>query len=446
VGSTAYSSAIAGSAKTASITKNNPAVKGVTLNGSGAATAAYYVNSSDTLGAHVYEAFANLSSSASNTIFTADATTVFMIQGGDGTTVPYTYTTVTGIDKIGNFSDVDLFWVDADNNGRADYVYVIGGATAATDTGLFYLTDTGVTADLTNSTFTLNGYLNGTLTTLTFAVNLGTDRDGNYVNDEIDTLTGKGAGTLWAVSLSNGVVTSFTASGADVDTSGKSPVTSTAGETYYGYSAIKMSGTADYSKSVLKDNNGNKFYITGDTVVYGNDGSDLKAAYTLGTGDDEYSINVVYNTSTNVAKEVYVWKNSTASGNTGTVVTYKLTRANNIEVTLNSKDVGTITTGYKSLSDAVSNATTLSLTSFPNNAVSGVTTIGVTKNGTGSSAYHSVTVYGNTTLVPSSIATLGASDAAAKTPALVKGNVIVVTVLDSNVDSGNYYVAFVIGD
>ena len=58
----------------------------------------------------------------------------------------YNFTAVTGYDKIGLYTgdDVVVDYVDANGDGFAEYVYIIGTPDNAVSAGLFYLTDTNV--------------------------------------------------------------------------------------------------------------------------------------------------------------------------------------------------------------------------------------------------------------------------------------------------------------
>ena len=59
-----------------------------------------------------------------------NSATIFLVRSGNGDTVPFTYKSVTGINAIGNYVQGEVDYVDLNDAGVADYVYII----AASDT------------------------------------------------------------------------------------------------------------------------------------------------------------------------------------------------------------------------------------------------------------------------------------------------------------------------
>ena len=67
-----------------------------------------------------------------------NSATIFLIHSGNGDTVPFTYKSVTGINAIGNYIQGEVDYVDLNDDGVADYVYIIAASDTAKAEGLFY--------------------------------------------------------------------------------------------------------------------------------------------------------------------------------------------------------------------------------------------------------------------------------------------------------------------
>ena len=67
-----------------------------------------------------------------------NSATIFLIRSGNGDTVPFTYKSVTGINAIGNYIQGEVDYVDLNDDGVADYVYIIAASDTAKADGLFY--------------------------------------------------------------------------------------------------------------------------------------------------------------------------------------------------------------------------------------------------------------------------------------------------------------------
>ena len=67
-----------------------------------------------------------------------NSATIFLVRSGNGDTVPFTYKSVTGINAIGNYIQGEVDYVDLNDDGVADYVYIIAASDTAKAEGLFY--------------------------------------------------------------------------------------------------------------------------------------------------------------------------------------------------------------------------------------------------------------------------------------------------------------------
>ena len=67
-----------------------------------------------------------------------NSATIFLIRSGNGDTVPFTYKSVTGINAIDNYIQGEVDYVDLNDDGVADYVYIIAASDTAKAEGLFY--------------------------------------------------------------------------------------------------------------------------------------------------------------------------------------------------------------------------------------------------------------------------------------------------------------------
>lgn len=110
----------------------------------------------------------------------------------------YNMTTLPGDVTLTTGTEVD--WVDTDNDGRAEYVYVTGTGMGTLTYGLFYYNGGAAVWDGVNKTGTLTGWLNGEPATLTFQG----EKTFTAVRD-----SQAYAGHLFAVELTNGVVSAL---------------------------------------------------------------------------------------------------------------------------------------------------------------------------------------------------------------------------------------------
>ena len=87
-----------------------------------------------------------------------DSSTKYLIQSATGA-----FTTATGFNNIETYDKVTVDYVDENNDGRVDYVFIVGDPVSAKTAGLFYAADEDVTYSLNTETgvYTINGIFNG---------------------------------------------------------------------------------------------------------------------------------------------------------------------------------------------------------------------------------------------------------------------------------------------
>ena len=129
-----------------------------------------------------------------------NANTQYLVRVATSVAGVYTFQTATGYDKIGNYTGTDVVvdYVDADNNGFAEYVYIIGTPDSATSAGLFYLTDSNVKTVLASNVvdyYELTGIVDGTAGTIK-------TKDATVVT----AILNAGVGKMNIVNYSNGYV------------------------------------------------------------------------------------------------------------------------------------------------------------------------------------------------------------------------------------------------
>lgn len=99
-----------------------------------------------------------------------NSATIFLIRSGNGDTVPFTYKSVTGINAIGNYVQGEVDYVDLNDDGVADYVYIIAASDTAKAEGLFYYAgNNNYSYNTTTGYWTINGFMDGVDVTLTVA-------------------------------------------------------------------------------------------------------------------------------------------------------------------------------------------------------------------------------------------------------------------------------------
>lgn len=99
-----------------------------------------------------------------------NSATIFLVRSGNGDTVPFTYKSVTGINAIGNYVQGEVDYVDLNDDGVADYVYIIAASNTAKAEGLFYYAgNNNYSYNTTTGYWTINGFTDGVDATLTVA-------------------------------------------------------------------------------------------------------------------------------------------------------------------------------------------------------------------------------------------------------------------------------------
>ena len=99
-----------------------------------------------------------------------NSATIFLVRSGNGDTVPFTYKSVTGINAIGNYVQGEVDYVDLNDDGVADYVYIIAASDTAKAEGLFYYAgNNNYSYNTTTGYRTINGFTDGVDATLTVA-------------------------------------------------------------------------------------------------------------------------------------------------------------------------------------------------------------------------------------------------------------------------------------
>ena len=99
-----------------------------------------------------------------------NSATIFPVRSGNGDTVPFTYKSVTGINAIGNYVQGEVDYVDLNDDGVADYVYIIAASDTAKAEGLFYYAgNNNYSYNTTTGYWTINGFMDGVDATLTVA-------------------------------------------------------------------------------------------------------------------------------------------------------------------------------------------------------------------------------------------------------------------------------------
>ena len=99
-----------------------------------------------------------------------NSATIFLVRSGNGDTVPFTYKSVTGINAIGNYVQGEVDYVGLNDDGVADYVYIIAASDTAKAEGLFYYAgNNNYSYNTTTGYWTINGFMDGVDATLTVA-------------------------------------------------------------------------------------------------------------------------------------------------------------------------------------------------------------------------------------------------------------------------------------
>ena len=123
-------------------------------------------------------------------------TTMFLIKSGAG------FITITGVNNIGSYQAAEVDYVDLNNDGVADYVYVIGQAVNAVADSLFYYAGGQISYDVATQVYTVPGYVDGVAGELKIT----------YANATFyNTIVTGGANKLYKVTNTNGYVSALSA-------------------------------------------------------------------------------------------------------------------------------------------------------------------------------------------------------------------------------------------
>ena len=259
-----------------------------------------------------------------------DSSTQYLIQSKDTDA----FTTVTGFNNIETYNNATVDYVDEDNDGRVDYVFIIGDPVSAKTAGLFYAADEDVTYSLNTETgvYTINGIFNGaagsiqvvdpsklsSVTNLSFVGLGGGTRNYTTAKEFVERICDAAANNhvLLDVTIQSGYVVKaevVTATAMDLnnETDFTGPYTKLDGIRYQ----TAKGSEGKYADDVLSIGGVNynvttatKFIIDG--VIYS------ESALAEGAVYDNHIIHVVYDDASKNATEVYVY--SAAQGSSAT--------------------------------------------------------------------------------------------------------------------------------
>lgn len=263
-----------------------------------------------------------------------DSATKYLIQNS----TTGVFTTVTGFNNIGTFTNATVDYVDLDGDNRVDYMFIKGEPESAKTSGLFYPTiDTNgnavYTMDPTTGDYTVYGLVNGVSGSIKVS-GKGTSFTLNKINGGTDTYATAAAFVsglvihaaqyhgLYDVQIEGGYVIAADAvdGAAAVSLNNianyRGPYTNMMGirynntVAYYANNVLSVtttSGSMDYNTT-----SSTQFFIDG--MVYTN------ATLTDYTVFANHIIHVVYNATGNIATEVYVYSKTTSGRDRKSVV------------------------------------------------------------------------------------------------------------------------------
>lgn len=145
-----------------------------------------------------------------------DDHTQYLIRSGSNY-ANYTYTPVTGLVNIGNYNSDEVDYVDVDGDNVAEYVYIIASSPASTNEVLFYYNGGRIVENVSNQTWTVNGYVDGEVGTITISnTNKPYYIDGLIRANYEEHLNADQLGDLYVVRSDNGQVSDMTFVDLDV--------------------------------------------------------------------------------------------------------------------------------------------------------------------------------------------------------------------------------------
>ena len=269
-----------------------------------------------------------------------NSATIFLVRSGNGDTVPFTYKSVTGINAIGNYVQGEVDYVDLNDDGVADYVYIIAASGTAKAEGLFYYAgNNNYSYNTTTGYGTINGFMDGVDATLTVANDNFFDGISGYDTTHAGWVSKIVATSnrLYLVKTEDGLLsaepvaynTNDTQVTLDDDYSdaytGKTPyVNVTAGETDSKFDNNLLSMAAGQN---FTTNESTKFVVDGKTAAL---------PYSL----TDYNVIIVWDRTKSTALQVYAYSKDTTKTNTDIV--YSVVARNNQVITATVNN-GTLT-------------------------------------------------------------------------------------------------------
>lgn len=278
------------------------------------------------------------SNSANKVVFTANGTNItvnnstsFMVRSGNGATA--TYTSFTGIGQLNKYDNAVVDYVDADNNGVAEYVYIIGTTAAVTTSrALVWITSNDVT--IKNGTdqlqhYYVEGYVNGVLNS-----EIEVDKQ------ETAEALASGKYTMFAVEMADGVIKTVAPATNDATTDSPYQILPAAFagalktvygivgtyENLNGYGRVGSTGTDNIltlNGGVLAEtgNTTNTFTVNDSTVILCGNADSVDVVTDQATVGDQgdltkYNVYVLYNTANEVVALYYALPANTGNDST----------------------------------------------------------------------------------------------------------------------------------
>lgn len=288
-----------------------------------------------------------------------NSATIFLVRSGNGDTVPFTYKSVTGINAIGNYVQGEVDYVDLNDDGVADYVYIIAASDTATAEGLFYYADNNnYSYNTTTGYWTINGFMDGVDVTLTVANDNFFDGISGYDTTHAGWVSKIVATSnrLYLVKTEDGLLsaepvaynTNDTQVTLDNDYSdaytGKTPyVNVVAGETGSKFDNNLLSMAAGQN---FTTNESTKFVVDGKTAAL---------PYSL----TDYNVIIVWDRAKSTALQVYAYSKDTTKANTDIV--YSVVARDNQVITATVNN-GTLTIDQAKLVSSTNGAANVDAT------------------------------------------------------------------------------------
>ena len=288
-----------------------------------------------------------------------NSATIFLIRSGNGDTVSFTYKSVTGINAIGNYVQGEVDYVDLNDDGVADYVYIIAASDTAKAEGLFYYAgNNNYSYNTTTGYWIINGFMDGVDATLTVANDNFFDGISGYDTTHAGWVSKIVATSnrLYLVKTEDGLLsaepvaynTNDTQVTLDDDYSdaytGKTPyVNVVAGETGSKFDNNLLSMAAGQN---FTTNESTKFVVDGKTAAL---------PYSL----TDYNVIIVWNRAKSTALQVYAYSKDTTKANTDIV--YSVVARDNQVITATVNN-GTLTIDQAKLVSSTNGAANVDAT------------------------------------------------------------------------------------